>query len=489
METIKRLIQTHQTSFLLIGITLVGAFLRLYNLGGKSLFDDETFYWERAIFMSQGGSYDAVIDWNVYMQILKQIVRISQTEFALRLPSAIAGIFSIPLMFLLASRLVGSKAALMAAGLFAVNPFLLIVGQMVREHSLYLLFVIALNLSFLRYLEEGRIRDLLGLIVFSLLALFSHISSAWIMLALGLTYAWSLWAGSSTAKTRLAGMTTYGTAIVIAGVFFWLSGFNTRAGWGLEGYTEWGYYWRGTFESFLQVAFGNTWSLLEGMTNERSVLALVLSLFLAFYIGWRNPANRTMFLISLLPWLITIGTAMISFYPFIGIHRNNIYLLVGVFILSSFGFSAMARMSKPIFSVVFSLLLILLVRDSWLKLHQPSPEEFRPVAQRLCELVQPEDQIFVADVATRAMAYYWPRCESPYAILDDQAIALQSFAFRDPQLAAALREGEHNVWIVLTFLNNNEYNRLLGMLDSRLGRKPILVHEEHGAWLYRLAPP
>jgi hypothetical protein len=61
------------------------------------------------------------------------------------------------------------------------------------------------------------------------------------------------------------------------------------------------------------------------------------------------------------------------------------------------------------------------------------------------------------------------------------------FAFDDPgDLGELVLLGDHRVWMVLSFLNNNELNRLLHSVENIFGEPAILFQEENGAWLYLL---
>jgi hypothetical protein len=191
-------------------------------------------------------------------------------------------------------------------------------------------------------------------------------------------------------------------------------------------------------------------------------------------------------LIATFPLLITIGTGLISVYPFIGAHRNNIYLLIGVFLLAALGFELMAKISRPVFRFSIALMVIFLAYDAWGKINQPSLQELRPISETLCEELESGDQIFAASTSSYAFEYYWPQCDSPFAS-GDQAIPVIYFGFDNPEILGELvQPSDHEVWVVLSFLNKNELNRILHSIETVFGQPAVLFQEENGAWLYLL---
>ncbi len=58
-------------------------------------------------------------------------------EVALRLPSALAGIATVPVAWLIGSELAGRRAAVLAAALVAVNPLFVWYSQEARAYALF----------------------------------------------------------------------------------------------------------------------------------------------------------------------------------------------------------------------------------------------------------------------------------------------------------------------------------------------------------------
>jgi len=119
-------------------LTLLGAVLRMWNLGAKPFWSDEAVtYW-----MSQGGlSY--ILSQNAYYNsapptfvfAVSLLSHWNDSEVALRSLSLVGGILSIPAMFLFARTLLPIRAALFAALLVAITTQQVHYSQELREYS------------------------------------------------------------------------------------------------------------------------------------------------------------------------------------------------------------------------------------------------------------------------------------------------------------------------------------------------------------------
>lgn len=135
-------------------ITLLGLALRLFRLGGQSLWIDELLMIRRASL----GEPFRFADWFVNPQgpLPALLLRCSAglfgtSEFALRLPSALAGALTIPVIACLAERF-DRRALLPAALLAALSPFLVWYSQETRHYALAILGAALAHLAFLRLL-------------------------------------------------------------------------------------------------------------------------------------------------------------------------------------------------------------------------------------------------------------------------------------------------------------------------------------------------
>jgi 4-amino-4-deoxy-L-arabinose transferase-like glycosyltransferase len=141
---------------LLASIILVGAFLRLWQLGDTSLWLDEA-----------GTLNFAALPWStlwisaydnappLYYSIIKLVLNFGDTEFIVRLPSALFGILVIPVVYLAAAMIAGQKAGLVAALFMTLSPVQIEFSQEARNYSLLMLAQSVAYLGLLRIVCSG----------------------------------------------------------------------------------------------------------------------------------------------------------------------------------------------------------------------------------------------------------------------------------------------------------------------------------------------
>ncbi len=119
--------------------TLVAAVLRFFRLGSQSLWIDEVFTWYGAD-IGRAMPWTHVIE-NVHGPLYCLILHAwgalaGDSEWALRLPSAVFGTATVPAVAWLAGRWLGLEAAAPAAWLAAGSPFLVWYSQEARDYAL-----------------------------------------------------------------------------------------------------------------------------------------------------------------------------------------------------------------------------------------------------------------------------------------------------------------------------------------------------------------
>ena len=165
-------------------ILAVGAALRFWGLGSQSLWVDELLTLKAADI----GGHLAVPDvfWNIqgplHAGVVHLVASFSQSEAALRAPSAVAGLAAIPVVYVLGRELADRLTGLAAASLIAVSPFAVWYSQEVRNYSFLILFASLATLAVWR-LVAGRGRGLVLYVASAVLALYSNLSAAFLILA------------------------------------------------------------------------------------------------------------------------------------------------------------------------------------------------------------------------------------------------------------------------------------------------------------------
>ena len=120
----------------------MAAALRLFHLGAQSLWVDEAFSWHNAGIGEPWGAdrYLAEVHGPLYSVMLHLWTRLAgDSEWALRLPSAILGVALVAAVARLSARWLGEATAGPAAWLAAGSPFLVWYGQEARNYTLLML--------------------------------------------------------------------------------------------------------------------------------------------------------------------------------------------------------------------------------------------------------------------------------------------------------------------------------------------------------------
>jgi 4-amino-4-deoxy-L-arabinose transferase-like glycosyltransferase len=178
-------------------ITLLAAGLRIYHLDYQSLWLDELYTlrecdpalsWSETIDLVNKQEMKSPL----YFLIIKLFFKLfGYSSMVARSVSVIAGIVSIPAIYLLGKELFNSKTGLIAALLSSVNSFLIFYSQEARGYELLFLFSTISLLYFLRLLKNPGLKNSIIYGVAAILALHFHINGALLVMAqfvLGLYY-------------------------------------------------------------------------------------------------------------------------------------------------------------------------------------------------------------------------------------------------------------------------------------------------------------
>ncbi len=175
----------------LLLVTAIALVLRLWRLDGMSLWIDEVFTWEMASPAEPGGFLARTLDayqGPLYHAAVWPLLRWRDSAFMLRLPAAVAGTLSVPLLGLFAARLWDRRTGRLAALLLALSPFAVWYSQEARGYSFLIFFAVASGVVLVDALRRGPTPGraiLLALLVFG--GLGSNFAFAFLVLAFALT--------------------------------------------------------------------------------------------------------------------------------------------------------------------------------------------------------------------------------------------------------------------------------------------------------------
>jgi len=161
----------------LILLTVLGAFLRLFQLGTASLWLDEasTLGLARESVTQIWGSL-TLGEFNppLFYWIEHGMLAFGESEAVLRLVPAILGILTIPVFYLIGKEVLDRNTGLLAAALLAFSPFQLYYSQEARAYAPMLFFFSLAFYFFLRLLRSWDRRDAALFGVLSALAFWTH---------------------------------------------------------------------------------------------------------------------------------------------------------------------------------------------------------------------------------------------------------------------------------------------------------------------------
>jgi uncharacterized membrane protein len=193
--------------FYLLGIVVLGAALRLYQLGDDSLWYDEGgslafarfVGFDLTIFRSDictEAPMQAVLlrIWQAVFGLMTNSPVISAAnDFAIRLLPCAFGIAGIPLIFILARRLLQDDAAgLIAALFFAVSPFQLFYAQELRVYTIFVVVALGALYFVYRAVEENRTRHWVVMTFFLVLLMYTHYISVWTIFSFNVAFVFLL---------------------------------------------------------------------------------------------------------------------------------------------------------------------------------------------------------------------------------------------------------------------------------------------------------
>lgn len=483
---------------LVLGVLIVfGAALRLVTLGAKDLwFDEAMLYWIAS------GSAAEVIAQNAAQNsapptfaLLTALVAglVGDSEPALRIIPALAGILSIPATFLLAREFTSARGALVAAALVTVARSQLHYAQQLREYSLAYLVATLMILAVVRAVRAPDGRRLAFVSAAFTVGILLQYGLALLAFALNVVVL-VLWTRrhAETARPR---WTSWALAqlppALAAGAVYALSLREQMAagGFAADGYLRDAYF-HGTPGSLVQVVVVNSHALLE-FAYPLAMLVFAL-LTTGMLVARRDPRARPAIALALVPIGVTIAAAMLRLYPYIG-DRQCIHLLPMLYVTVGIALDHVARNGGAVVALPLTLALALTgLREAGSYLRESSWEPMTPMVAHLDSARAPGDGVYAYYGAVPSFRYY-ERDDTNHVTLGIQSpdfIRLlpkavppgheaRWFAQLDSAAAA------HPVlWLVFTHPLRDERERMLERV-RRTHAVTLEVQPSARSWLYR----
>jgi mannosyltransferase len=179
--------------FALLLTIVIALALRMYRLGSQSLWLDEA--WSVRV---ANHSLGEILRYRSNIPPLHQVVVrlfiaiLGTSEFSVRLPSVLAGVLSVVLVYAITTRLFNKSAGLVAGLILAISPFHVWYSQDARPYALLIVLSLASVWFFLNLRDRPNFIGFTGYVVTTTLAMYTHVYALFLLLFqnLYMLYSW-----------------------------------------------------------------------------------------------------------------------------------------------------------------------------------------------------------------------------------------------------------------------------------------------------------
>jgi len=467
-------------------ITILALVIRLAWLGSKSLWVDEadSFYFASHTFPD---IFSRLCDPHPpgYYALLHIFLASGQSEFWVRLPSAIAGALAVPLLYALGRELdaafgvpwLDRRTAALASLLLAVAPLHVWYSQEARMYALVTALGLCSMYFALRFALHRRGGDALGYALIASAALYTDQSSALPLLLANL-----LWGGLWLRQRQLrAGrgwreLATWAGLQLIVGVAFWLW-------WSQALFSS-------LFDTGILYQLAMVMLVLQRLglpvtlanVKQAFVVGAVVSMAVAMWVclslvqrRWiRRLVPGLALVVVTLFVLVTIGSAIPRGFT---VKRLLVSLSPYGLLISAWAMRRL-RLKRWLLSALITLSLGLCAVNVLLVPKEPWREVVAVVQQE----IGPDDVLWVDELAVPAFDYYYSgsreRLVLRMAHLDELS---NTWDVERRSLA-----GGGRIWVVTRV---DPYRNLLDYLPPSLSQKPVWSGDWHRVSVRAYAPP
>jgi 4-amino-4-deoxy-L-arabinose transferase-like glycosyltransferase len=433
-------------------IVLAGFVLRVWQLGAASLWYDEAFT-DLAMKASADRFLPLMLESSsAHVPLYFILLRLfpTDTEFLLRLPSAILGTAGILLLILVTVRLYGNyRLALMVGALLAFNPYHIWLSRTARPYAL--LFVLSLLAStfFLLLLRGERSRtNWIGFTLSSMAAYLTHYFAAALPLAQYILFAFILRGNRGLFRRWLRAQVVAGIPIVIWVIVLVRQGtVSLGLGWiprpGLEDVplTLW--------NMLLGYEGSLPWYLIPGLLAAALGLAPGL-----FYAVRERKTSRIDFYWF---WLVTaplITVFVLSLFCPLYVDRYFMVFLPALLLLVARGWQ---RLPRPAWGIILTAIVVVAGASNVVITRgrgDDQKEDWRSAAIYVEQERQPGDGLLLEDAVTLvAFLRYFDDEEMPRAWL-----------LGGPELTEQYHTPVQRIWAI--YRNPNEDGHTQGVLPK-----------------------
>ncbi len=350
----------------LIGLTIVGLFLRFYNLSGNSLWLDEastlTFarqslagIWES----TAGGEFNPPL----FYWLEHGMLAFGESEFVLRFLPALLGVLTIPVVYFIGKEFKNRDVGLIAAALLTFSPFHIFYSQEARAYAPMLFFF---SLALLFYMRANRSNDIRSWVlfgVFSAVAFWMHfyaiVPVAVLILHALVTRAPDLRRDPLSTKNVALGLATFVVVtlpllIVTANLF--LVRTSSAPTFGMQGFDV-------IYQTLLQVS---------GF-SDLILVAFGILFLVGIAFTWREDRNGALLLVFMMALPLVASLALSSRMPMIP--RYLIYLLPVYFVGVASTYPALSSLVRDKRAIYIAIAAAVLISTPFISTYYTTPQK------------------------------------------------------------------------------------------------------------------
>lgn len=414
-----------------------------------------------------------------YLWLLRGIVSLGgEDESWLRLPSLVAGIALLPLVWVLGRRLLGRRAASVAVALVAVSPGLIRYSVELKQYALDATVAVALVLLAVEVDEKPTVARHASLGAAGVVAVWLSHPAVLVLAGVGLLL---------LVRSIRRGITRETAVLAVTGLA-WLGSLGVlylvslRELTGNDFLTD---YWSAGFpdsprpDRFLGWVWSSTVDLLDGIGGIDVPALAAAAIVLALAVGARRgQAHRLLPLVAFLPGLVV--AAALHQYPYRG--RLAVFALPFLLLALSSAVGIHGRVLTVVAGVLVAVVAAGPVLQSAEEVVDPLlfPES-RPVIGYVADHVRPGDRILLHGLADAPFSVYGPR----HGIAADGRLAWRPPEACDGSPALATETG--TVWVVFAYTHSASPPEEAEILRTHLAASGHLVDlvERHDAFAAR----
>ncbi|MDW8267564.1 MAG: glycosyltransferase family 39 protein [Anaerolineae bacterium] len=471
--------RSRPASVLLLGLVLAAWAWRLYGLDAQSLWRDETDSLRFATrplaqalaMFSRPGENGPLF----FLVLRPWLALAGHSEFALRFPSALAGVLAIPLVYRWGSWLHTRRMGLIAALLLAFNPYHLWYSQEAKMYALVVTAVLAVLWAFVRAMERGGWWRWAVWLALTSLGFYLHVLVA---LVIPLQVSWVLLVPRWRRRWR-----AFGAALAVL-----VLPYLPLIGWQWTLLTDPDF---ATGHAF--VPLGRmllvTWAaqlagipVLPGMwVLAPAVFLLLAGLFLRPFHPYAGRLLAAWWLVPLLSlYFICLVTPLYT-------DRYLIWTLPAQVLLMAWGVVKVGERRRELALALLGGWLAFQLGVGWQQMHVPIKSDFRAAAAYVAPRRQPGDvTLFLMPYIRHTYRYYdpgpYPWLEAPYANRPEDAAQV-------PERLAAMLADYKGVWLIESEADfYDREGRIRRWLESHGRREDAASFTRVAVFYYRLRP-